>query len=130
MIELAAANAETHGNIVAIDRVILANQANTKAGDWLKRPRPSIVVDVDLEILDDLRRDPSGADLVTGKVALSMTTTSRPARVASTRRTNQRDHHRRSARRMHPRLAVSRRQLARVNGAAGVRPRANRTWYS
>src|SRR5436309_16118539 len=65
MIELAPPDPEADGPVVdGIDLSLTIDDARTKAGDWLKGPSAPIIVHVDLEVVDDLRRNPAGAYLV------------------------------------------------------------------
>ena len=65
MIEFAAADAEADRAGVRRGRFAApANHANAKSGDRLKRAAAPVVVAVDFELVDHLRCNPPGADLV------------------------------------------------------------------
>src|SRR5207237_1101827 len=61
VIELAAPDSEAHGpSVPRLDVARAADDAGAKAGNGLERPARAIVVDVQSELGDHLRRDPAG----------------------------------------------------------------------
>src|SRR3954454_4650171 len=66
MVELNPTNAKAHGTFVLnVHGMVVANDTDAKSNDRLKCSRQAVVVDIDLEVLDDLWRDPASADFVT-----------------------------------------------------------------
>ena len=109
-----------------------ADQPDAESGDRLKRPAVAVVVGIELEVVDDLRRDPAGADLVARK-RRAVDDDDVEAGLA------QRPRARRSGRAAaddhdvagDPRFGRSEFQpLTRVQGMALLLPRANTTWNS
>ena len=85
----------------------------------------AIVIDVNVQIFDDLRSNPTGADFVAGERCLvhDDDVEARSTELPCARRpcwTTTADQN----------IAGIQTQLARVNGAAAVWPRSNNTWNS
>src|SRR5215472_10470466 len=68
MIELAPPDAVAHGTVVSDDDLVVASDhAGAKAGDRLQGPALRVRFQIQSKALDDLRRNPAGADLVARK---------------------------------------------------------------
>src|SRR5690349_4953992 len=68
IVELTPADAVADRAAVPDERIpIAADDADAKPVNRLKRPAAPVVVDVQVQVFDDLRRDPAGAHLVAGK---------------------------------------------------------------
>ena len=68
-VELAAPNPVTHRAVVGhVDALVVrVNRADTEARNRLERSAFAVLVEIEPQLVDHLRRDPSGADLVAWK---------------------------------------------------------------
>ena len=130
VVELTTTNPKADGaSVRRVHDVVLTDHTDPKVRDWLKRSSVAVVVGIDLEVVEHLRRDPPGAHLVARKHGLVdnddvETRLAKPPRARRASRTTTYNHDVAGINGVRSEFQP----LARVQGTALLLPLANTTW--